>query len=356
MKKLNSSLPCQKIYFNSNPEIIIENYENEFTYQYTFDIKYELLAPIIKDMQMVSHLIKCINNHLLSDLIIIYGPNSYSIGSRFYFNYRHIIDFYVKVTEIIEIDYLTKIRYNFYKTGPISKNFFVILSLSKSGENENSSQLKIEIILSKYTVINRKIIDIIYNELNYIYSNLSEAIKTQKHLFCFYKASIVKNEFYILSQIMQNIKLIEYFVNCRLKKINTCGKIEDFNSNDKFIHLNENYEINFNKKKKIINEWISSNNISLKIQFLNVKEDRMRIQYKMNANSLEINSNKDKEIYNLISVHLRKITNTECFILIKSSFGKNIPKNIINEMKKLMTKSMNKIEKLCQISQDKYNF
>ena len=143
---------------------------------------------------------------------------------------------------------------------------------------------------------------------------------------------------------MQNIKLIEYIINCRLTKINTCGKKEGFNDKDKFIHLNDNYEINYNKKKEI-KEWISSNNISLNIQFLNSKEDRMTIQYKINKNNQEINVNKDNQVYNLI----RKLTDNNCFVLVKSSLDENVPNNIIKELKKIMTKSLNKIGKLCQM-------
>ena len=188
--------------------------------------------------------------------------------------------------------------------------------------------------------------------MNYNYSLLTEAIKTKKHLSCFYISSIIKNEFCILSQIMQNIKLIEYIINCRLTKINTCGKKEGLNDNDKFIHLNDNYEINFNKKKEI-KEWISSNNISLNIKFLNSKEDRMTIQYKINKNNQEINANKDNQVCNLIYVHLRKLTNNNSFVLFKSSLDENVPNNIIKELKKIMTKSMNKIGKLCQMFESK---
>ena len=344
---MNSSLLYEPINLIIKPENSFQNYEKKFTYRYNFDIKYEYLASIIKDMQMVSQLIKCINNQQLSDLIIIYGSNSYTKDSRFYFNYRHIIDFYVKIIEFVETNNYTKIIYHIYKTGPISKKFFVVLSLCKNEENENSSKLNLDIILSKDSIISQIIINIIYNEFNYNYSLLSEAIKTKKHLSCFYISTIIKNEFYILSQIMQNIKLIEYITNCRLTKINTCGK-KEVNDKDKFIHLSYNYEINFNKKKEI-KEWISSNNISLNIQILNSKEDRMSIQYKINKNNQEENANKDSQVYNFILVHLRKLTNNNCFVLVKSSLDENVPNNIIEELKKVMTKSMYKIGKLCQM-------
>ena len=92
---------------------------------------------------------------------MINGNNSYSIESRFYFNYRIFIDFYVKVIDFIETDYYIETKYNIYKTKPISKNFFVNISLFKNDENTNSSKLKMEIILPKEITISQKLLNII---------------------------------------------------------------------------------------------------------------------------------------------------------------------------------------------------
>ena len=103
--------------------------KNEINYlnYYTVDVTYEILSPIIKDMQISSQLIKFIKKHQLSDLIFIKGNNSYSIEWRFYFNYRNIIDFYIKVLDFIETDYFTNIKYFIYKKP--SKEFVVNLSI-----------------------------------------------------------------------------------------------------------------------------------------------------------------------------------------------------------------------------------
>ena len=50
---------------------------------------------------------------------MIYGNNSYSKDSRFYFNYRNMIDFYVKVNELLEANSFLKMKYYIYKIGPI---------------------------------------------------------------------------------------------------------------------------------------------------------------------------------------------------------------------------------------------
>ena len=356
MKKLNHQIDLKMAKFDSVCETPI--FETKYTYKYIFDIKYELIAPIIKDLQIVSQLINYIKNDQLSDLILICGENSYSVDSRFYFNYRHIIDFYVKVTEFFENEYFLKINYNIYKTGPISKKFYATLSLYKNDENGYSSRLELEIILSKNSIINQRILDIIYNELNYNYQYLSQAIKNQKYNLVLYDSSIVKNDCQILSQILQNIKLIEYIINGKLEK-NNGGKKEELNNSeyDKFIHLNEIYKVEFNKRKEI-NNWLSLNNISFKIQFLKTRKDRMTIHFKIISKSKEESKNQTEENpkFNILIVHVRHLTNSSSFVLIKSSWDTDIPKNIIIEIKKLMKKCMNKIQKLCKLAKSNIIF
>jgi hypothetical protein len=350
---MNPPIDHKKAKLVTNFEKVTQIYDNKYFYYYIFDIKYELLAPIIKDVQKISQLIKFIKNNQLSDLILIYGKNSYSIDSRFYFNYRNIIDFYVKVTEFIEADNFIKIIYYIYKTGPISKKFFVSLSLFNNDEGK-FSKLEIELILPKENIINQKILNIIYGELNFNYLYLTQAIKNQKNNSFFYNSSIIKNEFHTLCQIMQNVKLIEYMINGKLQKINVESKENDCNFLDynKYIHLNDIFAINF-KKKKVVEDWLCLNNISFQIKFLKTKEDRMTIQYKILLNDQEINDNPTN---NIILIHVRKLTDNSCFVLIKSSWDIDIPKNAVIEIKQIFEKSLNKIEKLCQIAKDKYKF
>ena len=284
MEKVNPQIDLKTL----KPDTLNQTqcFENKYTYKYIFDTKYELIAPIIKDLQIVSQLINFIKKDQLSDLILISGENCYSVDTRFYFNYRHIIDFYVKVTEFFENKYFMKINYNIYKTGPISKKFYVNISLFKNDENKNSSILKLDIILSKNNIIYQRILDLIFSELNYNYQYLSQAIKSQKYNLFLYNSSIINNDSQILSKILQNIKLIEYIINGKLEK-NIGGK-EGLNNSDydKFIHLNEIYKVEFNKRKEI-NNWLSLNNISFKIKFLKARKDRMTIHFKIISKSKE---------------------------------------------------------------------
>ena len=352
-----------KLHFITNYKYLKQDSlnKNKNVYIYNFDIKYELLCPIIKDIQMISQLIKFIQNHQLSDLIFIIGDNSYSVDSRFYFNYRHIIDFYIKVIEVIEREYIIKIKYNIYKTSPISKNFCVNLTLFKNEGNENSSQLQLEIILEKNSIISQRIMKIIYNEFDYNFNYLSEAIKTHKNKSFFYSSSIIKNDFHILTQIIQNIKLIEYIINGKLQKINNNDKKQSniniyINSdNDKFIHINDIYKIVLNTKKEI-NNWLELNNISFKIELIKAREDNMIIHFKILSNNHEIDKNEKDSLQNLIIINIIKLTNNSCFVLIKSIWNCDIKENIIIEIQKLMKKPLKKIEKISQISREQYHF
>lgn len=354
----------EKVQYNNNSGSIVQNSEGNYLYHYIFGIKYEILSPIIRDLQTISQLIRFIQNNQMSDLIFILGNNSYSLESRFYFNYRKIIDFYIKVSDFIETDYYFKIKYNIYKTKPISKNFFVNISLVK--EKENNSKLEIEIILINDTIINQKILNLINNEFNYNFLYLSQAIKSIKQNSFSYNSIIIKQEFHILAQILQNVKLIEYIINGKFEKIINVEK-EEYNSsksnninnininNDNFIHLNEIYKIIFNKKKEI-KDWISVNNISFKIQSLIVREDRMILQSKILLNNKEDKSDESNYLYNLISVQVRKLTSNNSFIFIKCVWNFNLTDSLILEIKKLIKKCLNKIKKLCEMSKDKYNF
>ena len=355
MEEVNHQIALKMLKPNTLNET--QSFENKYTYKYFFDIKYELIAPIIKDLQIVSQLINFIKKDQLSDLILISGENCYSVDTRFYFNYRHIIDFYVKVTELFENEYFMKINYNIYKTGPISKKFYANISLFKNNENINSSIFKLEIILPKNDVIYQRILDLIFSELNYNYQYLSQAIKSQKYNLFLYNSSIINNDSQILSKILQNIKLIEYIINGKLEK-NIGGK-EGLNNSDydKFIHLNEIYKVEFNKRKEI-NNWLSLNNISFKIKFLKARKDRMTIHFKIIPKSKEESKNQieDNPITNILIVHVRHLINNSSFVLIKSSWDTDIPKNIIIEIKKIMKKSMNKIQKLSKLTKSEYNF
>ena len=329
---------------------------------YTLNIRYELLLPIIKDIQISSQLIKFIKKHQLSDLIFIKGNNSYTIDSRFYFNYRNIIDFYVKVIDVIQTDYFTKIKYNIYKTKPTSKEFFMNLTIFYN--DEFSSKLTIEIILLHNSSINNKILNIINTEFNFNFSYLSEAIKNNKMKnFCFC-SSIIKNEFFVLTQIIQNIKLIEYIINGEFKKYQTDIDINnkkeiDLNissssckstGKDKstFIHVNEKYIVSL-KKKKDLNDWLTSNNISFKIELIKKREDNLFIQLKVILNDND-NNNSSNSTNNNILICLRKLTTNSTFIFIKYTWDLIIDDNLQDSIKSFNNKCIHNIEKLSKTS------
>ena len=226
----------------SNLNAYSPNSSGKYIYTYNFDIKYEILNPIIKDLQMMSQLIKLIKDYQISDLIFITGNSTSSINWRFYFNYRKIIDFYSRVLDFQEIENFLKITYYVYKTKPVCKKFGIIVSLFVSDKN---AKLEIEIVPQSDIIIPGKYINIIYNEFDYNFLYLSLAIKLKQEKIIYYNSTLIKNDFFVLSQIFQNIKLIEYLINRKVINV-TKTKVDDDNKLDKkgkYIHLNDEYKI-----------------------------------------------------------------------------------------------------------------
>ena len=348
-----------------------KNYQNEsgteisYLNYFNLDIQYELLSPIIKDIQKTSQLIKFIKKHQLSDLVFIAGNNTYSIDSRFYFNYRNIIDFYVKVIDFIETDYFTKIKYYIYKTKPSSKEFNVNVTLFYN--DENTSKLTVEIVLFNNVRLNKKILNIIFSELNQNYLYLMQAIKSNKLKSFSFCSSIIKNEFFVLTQIVQNKKLIEYIINGRFKKFqkdqteeinlesDNDSSFNSINSNKSnkeknFIKVSEIYIIKL-KKRNDLNEWLTSNYISFKIELIKLREDNLLIQLKVLYNNDDKeNINGNNSIYNTVSLYIRKLTNNSSFIYLKWTWDLGLDSNIINSINIFFKKCLHNIEKLSKTS------
>ena len=335
--------------------------EISYLHYYAFDARYELLCPIIKDLQITSQMIKFIKKHQISDLIFIKGNNSYSVDSRFYFNYRNIIDFYIKVLDFIETDYFTKIKYYIYKTKPSSKEFIVNLTIFYN--DEISSKISIEIILFNNSTLSTKILNIIYNEFNLNFTYLSQAIKNNK-MQCFsFCSTIIKNEFYVLTQIIQNKKLIEYIINGEFKKFqkdiksesksnnnNDASKNNDKDNDDKsFIQVNEKYIVNL-KKRKEINDLLNENNIVFKIQLIKIREDNLLIQFKALLNNIDDKNSDINSLSNILTICIRKLTTNSSFIFIRCSWDISIEENIINSIKNFINKCLHNIEKLSKTS------
>ena len=317
---------------------------NRYTNTFHFDINYQLLSQIIKDMQLVSQLIKSIQTNQLSDIIFIQGNNSYSIESRFYLNYRKSIDFYIKVIDFIETDDFTQIKYNVYKTVPKSDNFIITLHLINV--NNESSKLVIEIILLNSIVLCPKILDIIFNEINLNFRYLSQAIKSKKQEFLCFSSKIIKNDFYPLTQIIKNIKLINYIINGKLERISP--QIND-NNDKSSIHVNEMYKVKL-KKNCLISDYINIYNVMLKINIIRIREDNIVIQYKIYSDNNDNKTNIDNITNNLITINIRKLTSNSFFTLIKYVWDVPLKEDIILSIKNFINKIIIRIEKICKIS------
>lgn len=317
--------------------------EAKYSKYFNIDINYKLFSKIIKDVQLISQLIKCVNNSQLSDVIFIKGNNSYSVDSRFYLNYRRFVDFYVKVMDFTEDDMSTHIKYFVYKTAPISKNFNFNISLNNS--NDISSKLCIEIIIFNNVALNQKIVDIIFNELNVNINYLLEAIRSNKQQFLYFNSSIVNSDFYQLTQIIKNRKLIDYIINGTFERIK---KEIDYNIGSSFISVKEEYKIIL-KKKKLISDYININNIKVHINLIKSKEDKLVVQFKVISDKNK-NNNENDNINNIFTIYIRRLTSISSFILIKYIWNVSIKEDLIVSIKKFINKILIRIEKLCKIT------
>ena len=331
----------------------IQKTDNKYCYHYNFDIKYETLNTIIKDIQLLSQLIQLIKSYQFSDLIFITGESTCSVDSRFYFNYRKMIDFYLRVLSFEESESSVKIKYHVYKTKPICINFIIIFSLFKQ---EKNGQLQIEIIPPNGIQISEKIKNIINGEFDYNFLYLSLALKLKKENLISFNSAIIQNEFFVLSQISQNIKLIDYLINGKLVNINNKKNKEmtDLNEKDNYIHLNDIFKVNLSKQK----ETNLLKNISFKVIGIKSREDKLKINIKILFDDKE----EEKENYisnslqNVIAINITKITKDSTFVMIKYLSDLNFDINNINSIKKAMKKIISKIEKLSVISKNKTFF
>ena len=324
----------------SNTEKDFPKPEKNYIYTYNFDIKYEVIKSIIKDFQKMALLIKFIKDYQISDLIFIIGESTCSIDSRFYFNYRKIIDFYSRVLDFQESDNFLKIIYYVYKTKPINKNFGIVLSLY---ENDKKAKLQIEIIPAMGMIILEKYLNIIYNEFDYNFLYLSLAIKLKKEKLLHFNSAIINNEFFVLSQIIQNIKLIEYLINRKLVN----NKKTDDNDKGKNIHLNDEYKIHLNKQK----EDNQNNDFYFKIINFKSREDKLIIKIKLifNAKNKEKNDSNINSLDNIITINLTKITKNTTFILIKCILDSEHSDNYEIPIQKFLNKILCKIKKLSEL-------
>ena len=316
--------------------------EKNYIYTYNFDIKYEVIKSIIKDFQKMSQLIKFIKDYQISDLIFITGDSTCSIDSRFYFNYRKIIDFYSRVLDFQENDNFLKIIYYVYKTKPINKNFGIVLSLY---EDEKKAKLQIEIIPAMGMIIPEKYLSIIYNEFDYNFLYLSLALKLKKEKLIHFNSAIINNEFFVLSQIIQNIKLIGYLINRKLVNVNN-KKIDD-EKEGKNIHLNDEYKIHLNKQK----EDNQIKDINFKIINFKSREDKLIIKLKLifNMKNKEKNDSNANSLDNIITINLTKITKKTTFILIKCVLDSEHSDNNEIPIQKFLNKIFCKIKKLSEL-------
>ena len=212
-------------------------------------------------------------------------------------------------------------------------------------EDEKKAKLQIEIIPAFGIIIPEKYLNIIYNEFDYNCLYLSLALKLKKEKLIHFNSAIINNEFFVLSQIIQNIKLIEYLINRKLVNVNN-KKIDD-EKEGKNIHLNDEYKFHLNKQK----EDNQINDIIFKIINFKSREDKLIIKLKLifNMKNKEKNDSNANSLDNIIAINLTKITKKTTFILIKCVLDSEHSDNNEIPIQKFLNKIFCKIKKLSEL-------
>ena len=163
-----------------------------------------------------------------------------------------------------------------------------------------------------------------------------------------FSSSIIKNEFFILTKIIQNIKLIEYIIKGKLQRTEDNEKEIILNNKNIFENKNDNSFIKVNDEFKVVLKKLKDDEISsnlnlfdFKIMLLKIKEDNMTIQLKVIFNKEENKNN----YYNIITIFVRKLTANSSFVFIKYILDYSINDNYI---KFFLNKCLHNIDKLCK--------
>ena len=177
------------------------------------------------------------------------------------------------------------------------------------------------------------------------------ALKLKKEKLIHFNSGIINNEFSIISQIIQNIKIIEYLINRKLINITNGNTDEEkiiLDKKDNYIHLNEIYKLILRKQKGDIPE----KDIILKVINFKSRDDILDIKLKILSNSKnkENDDTNNNSLYNIITINLRKITKNSSFILIKCIFDpeQSDDKGIL--IKKFLNKFLSRIQKLSELN------
>ena len=99
---------------------MLKEYENliKIMTRYTFNYPFEIMWPLIRNIQTLGNLMSFIQKKIISDAIILKVETSFEENTWFFIRYKQFINVYMKIEEVIEPKYFLRINYYLYKTSP----------------------------------------------------------------------------------------------------------------------------------------------------------------------------------------------------------------------------------------------
>ena len=305
--------------------------------RYTFNYPFEIMLPLIRNIQTVGNLMNFIQKKIISDPIILKGETSFEENTWFFIRYKQFIDIYMKIEEVIESEYFLRINYYLYKTSPKIIKFHLVFNLHFL--NENQSLLIIETILPKIN-INQNFIELIQSETNFNCNILSKSISLDKRYTFYNSGTVFDVKYDFLKKLCVHYKLFRLlFPDIKsFEKINKDNEV--FYYDEEIIKEDQNFKIKIKHKDK----YNLPSEILLKISKSQLLKSQSLINFTFssyNDQENEINNN-----YKMI-FFLKRITKNKTFFLIKSTCNNPIKEEKFNKYSYFCEKILNNIKNIC---------
>ena len=313
--------------------------------RFTFNHPFEIMSPIIRNIQTIGNLMNFIQSKIISDPIILKNKTNFEENTWFFFRYKKFIDIYMKIDEVIETDYFLKINYNIYKTSPKFIQFHFIFTLHYI--NENKCLLLFENILPQ---INIKTLFIQVNYIEFI-SNcniLSKAISLNKRFTFNNNGTVFNINYDFLQKLFTHYKLFRLLFP-DIKSIEKINEDNDENtSNEEVIKEEQTFKVQLKHFKKFN---ISSSEINVKVSKSQILKTQSLISFSLQNNDNHINLNENNQFIFFI----KKITNNKTFFLLKTIYNNPIEEKLFNNYSYYTKKIIQNIKNICLVYQNTHH-
>ena len=312
--------------------------------RFTFNNPFEIMGPIIRNIQTIGNLMNFIESKIISDPIILKGETTFEENTWFFFRYKKFMDIYMKIDEVIESDYYLSINYNIYKTSPKFIQFHLIFHLHYI--NENESLFILENIFPQID-LNRLYIKLLNFEFISNCNILSKAISLNKRFTFNNNGTVFKINYDFLQKLFTHYKLFRLLFP-DIKSIEKINKDDDkVNSNEEIIKEEQNFKIQL----KQFNKYNLPSEIFMKISKSQILKTQSLISFSLQNYHNYINLIEE----NKFIFFIKKITSNKTFFLLKSIYNNPIEEKKFNDYSFYSKKLIHNIKNICLVYQNTHH-